>query len=48
MPFMGDADDREDAEGWVDGLQLCAHIASVNQLSRLRQALQRPANEQEG
>lgn len=38
---------KAEAEGWVDGLLLCAHIASMKQLPALRQALKQPVSDQE-
>jgi hypothetical protein len=36
------ADNEAEAEGWVDALQLCAHVASIKQLPSLRKALMVP------
>ena len=37
---------KAEAEGWVDGLLLCAHIASIKQVITLQQALKQPESDQ--
>ena len=45
--LLVNAENEEDAEGWVDALQLCSHLASLRRLSGLHQALQPPAQPEE-